>query len=237
MAAGDWEYHGVTQVRPADPESGESALYRVEALKSLWAAGKDPTNYVTPQSYVRVRIVGEWVPDLVEQFKTLSVTIDGVMLPDMLEGGQGLGDDGSLYEVPEWISPDSSLLRDMPFRRLFTQASAELRDREHGKILDGQQSLPIDYFDGKLPDFRELRKEWPKGDTRKVANWAGNLYMAAVADGQPATKAVEDAFGVSRSTAKRMVALARELGFIADHVVGAPGPTSRKGPTNEQGTT
>ena len=246
MAAGEWKYNGVTEVQSADPQPGDdeftvrTALYQIEALKSLGQADIELDTFVISRRYARVRIVGEWAPDSADQFNTLSVTVDGVILPYEREDGLPVDeDDYPDDEVLDWISPDSSLLRDVPFKRLFSQAAADLRGRERGKILDGQRSLPIDYLGGKLPDFKALRAEWPKGDTRKVASWAGYLYASAVADGQPATKAVQDAFDVSRRTAQRMIGMARELDFLDADVVGAPVPSrNRKGPTDhEQGTT
>lgn len=239
MAAGQWEYNGVTLVQSADPQPGDgpntrrSALYQIEALKSQGQADIELAAYVISRNYVRVRIVGEWAPDSVDQFNTLSVTIDGVTLPYEREDGMQLDeDDYPDDEVLDWIYPDSSLLRDVPFRRLFSQASADLRRQR--QPMAGNES--VDNEPGFLPDFRELRKEWPKGDTRKVASWAGYLYAAAVTDGMPATKAVQDAFDVSRRTAQRMIGTARELGFLADDVVGAPVPSrKRKEPHHEQG--
>ncbi|WP_414120835.1 hypothetical protein [Corynebacterium nuruki] len=201
MAAGDWEYHGVSEWE--EPETGNFS-WLVEARRPR------------PRTDWYVRLLMWCLVDLddpADEMSPVKAQFDVVDPTGYLAENHG--------SAP--FSPVE--LRDVPYRRLLSQATLDAGRRES------------DYRVQNPPDFKALRAEWPKGDTDEVARWAGWVYKRAVADGQPATKAVEDAFGVSRSTAKRMVALARELGFIADHVVGAPGPTSRKGPTNEQGTT
>ncbi|MGP5183293.1 DUF6214 family protein [Corynebacterium variabile] len=225
MAAGDWEYRGVTELQPED--AGYNPQIRLHVVEAHRLDGKSIAGMT---DYVRVQILGEWAPDSRDMFNTLQVTVDGISVPDDAA-------DDAPEDVLNWITPDSSLLRGVPFRRLLMQASADLRERESASIGNGQQVLPVDFFGGEVPDFRALRAEWPKGDTERVASWAGHLYATAVADGQPATKAVQDAFGVSRRTAQRMIGMARELGFLADDVVGAPVPSrTRKGHDNEQGT-
>ena len=111
----------------------------------------------------------------------------------------------------------------VPYSRLLSQAGA---DPSRADIAPLTPTLSAS--DETPPDFHELRKEWPKGDTDTVARWAGRLYSRAVAAGDSATKAVEDAFGVSKSTAKRMVGLARDLGYLDANVVGAPVPQRKR---------
>lgn len=212
MAAGDWDYIGVEQVMREDEDHYLGFTpYCIEA--------RHPAS--PGAGYVRLRIYARWDKDEPDVFDALRVVVDGVTV----ESG---------HEFARFIVANSALLTGVPFRRLFSQAAVDLKHRT--RLSAGVDSL-LDSDPQILPDFRELRKEWPKGDTRKVASWAGYLYAAAVADGQPATKAVEDAFGVSKATARRMIARARELDFLADDVVGAPVPSrTRKGHDNEQGT-
>ena len=211
MAAGEWEYIGTEQQPMQDTAlyNGED-VYRIEAHRHRRPDGP----------YVRLRIYAVWRP-AAHEFDALRVVVDGA------ETAAG-------QTVERFVAADSGLMRSVPFRRLFGQADADLSKRAETEAAAPAGAAPTD-----LPDMVKLRAEWPKGDTAEVARWAGRLYAAAAEERSPATKAVEDAFNVSRSTAKRMIALARELGFLAADVVGAPVPSrNRKGPTDhEQGTT
>ncbi|MGJ0183898.1 hypothetical protein [Corynebacterium glyciniphilum] len=225
MAAGEWVYQGISRISRDDSEFvAGTDLYRIEARRAVGVSDIDAPDGVVLRDYVRLQMIAEWDQNSQDQFSMLRMTVDGVTVYESLSGAPLETADTSENELHTWITPDSDLLRSVPFRRLFSQASAELLVRS--QVSD---QVPADAVPGFLPDFREMRSEWPKGDTRQVARWAGYVYATAVADGQPANKAVEEAFGVSRTTAKRMVTLARELGFLADSVVGAPGPSTRKG--------
>lgn len=194
-SAGDWDYVGVHRLRTAEYDD-VPAVFQLEARRPL---GRSTTRYV------RLLVDFGWDFDHPDEPYPLHIGVGGV--------------DPDNTRAHIVIPADSALLRSVPLRRLFGQATAELVQR-HGKVSPKSQRDAVE-----LPDFRQLRTEWPKGDTRTVAKWAGYLYAQAVADGQPATKAVEDAFGVSKTTARRMVAMARELEFLADNVVGAPVPS------------
>lgn len=102
-----------------------------------------------------------------------------------------------------------------------------------------QAWLHVSEEPGHLPsagdlDFSALREEWPDGNIVEVSKGVGAVHRNALAHGEPAQKAVQDTFNVSRSTAGRMIAKARELGFI--HVKGVAG-RPRKGTENGQGKT
>lgn len=229
MAAGDWSYQGIREVREDEDEHDTRQLM-------YWIETRRPLPQILPglDRYARLRILVARDPGRRDGLDAYKIVVDSVDAKSTLSI-----DDEVVDSLPDHgqIPADSDLLRGVPFRRLMTQAAADLREREREHIEHGQQTLPVDFFGGEVPDFRALRAEWPKGDTERVASWAGHLYAAAVADGQPANRAVEDAFGVSRTTAQRMIARARELGFLADDVVGAPVPSrTRKGHDNEQGT-
>lgn len=209
MAAGEWEYIGVesAHMQDGDDYRGQD-MYLLEAHRHRRQGG----------NFVRLRIYARWVQEYPQSFETLRVIIDGAAV----ESGR---------TVERFVIADSDLLRGVPFRRLFSQASTDLM-----RLTAVPNPAPEGSPSTTLPDMVKLRGEWPKGDTREVAKWAAVLYGQAVEDRNPATRAVQDAFNVSRSTAKRMIDLARELGFLADDVVGAPVPSrKRKEPHHEQG--
>lgn len=107
-------------------------------------------------------------------------------------------------ETRNTIPVDSFLLRDLPLASLLAQARMEISGT----------TASID--EGDTPDFREIAKEWPKGDIDEVARWAGHIYLSAIRDGIPANKAVQDAYGMHRSTAQRVIKRARMLGVIPE---------------------
>lgn len=228
MAAGDWTYQGVRKVRADEDEYDSHQLM-------YWIETRRPLPQILPglDRYARLRILVARDPGRRDGLDAYKIVVDSVDARSTLSI-----DDEVVDSLPDHgqIPADSDLLRGVPFRRLMTQAAASIREREREHLEHGQQTLPVDFFGGEVPDFRALRAEWPKGDIDKVASWAGHLYATAVADGQPANRAVEDAFGVSRTTAQRMIARARDRGFLADDVVGAPVPSrKRKEPHHEQG--
>lgn len=92
-------------------------------------------------------------------------------------------------------------LRAIPFVRLMNQAELALQEDE-AEDLKG----PI--------NFHEIRKEWPKGDLEKVSKVVAHLYNTAVQKGIPRPVLIADTLEVSHSTANRMIAKARELGYI-----------------------
>ena len=69
-------------------------------------------------------------------------------------------------------------------------------------------------------DYKDLAKEWPKGDLVKVSHAVAEVYTNAVQEGNPPKQAVVQTFGISTSTAGRMIAKARELGTLTTTNVG-----------------
>ena len=59
-------------------------------------------------------------------------------------------------------------------------------------------------------------------ETTKLGS-AAHIYRLARVVGDPPTKAIQDAVGCSRATASRIVAAAREAGFLRDDEVGRAG--------------
>lgn len=105
-------------------------------------------------------------------------------------------------------------------------------------ILDGlQKQQPIRQPDKRITDSRPYRdwlSEWPNGDGIKgLLAVVAHVYNGAIKRESPPTKAVVDTFGVSRSTASRMIARARKDGIkLSDP---APYPGKRK--RDQHGTT
>lgn len=209
MEVGEWEYVGVTV---GEFPGMEHEHYVIEARLprrgTAW--------------YVRLRISAGADAEVAAARLTMhGVHID--VLDPTGEAYESAAEMGGYAILPLFAGE----LSRVPYTRLLAQASAELNQTD-----DFTPDDPAD-----LPDFHALRAEWPNGQRAdEVAMWAGYLYTRAVVDGQAATKAVEEAFGVSKSTAKRMIARARDCGYLADDVVGAPVPSrKRKEPHHEQG--
>lgn len=111
-----------------------------------------------------------------------------------------------------YLTADAFLLRDLPLKSLLAQARMDI------------DSVPTLVGGKNVPAFMELAKEWPKGDVDEVARWAGHIYLSAIRNGNPANKAVQDAYGMSRSTASRVIRRARMLGYIPADIVAPPAP-------------
>lgn len=97
-------------------------------------------------------------------------------------------------------------------------------------VLDGlQERYPIKHIE-PLPgiDWAEMREEWPNGDRLDtLLSLVTIVYNMAIDREQPPTQHVADRFQVSRATAGRMVAAARDAG---KHLrAPAPYPGKRKG--------
>lgn len=210
MAVGEWDYIGVTE---GEFPGVDGETYVVEARLprrgTAW--------------YVRLRISA--TADGEASLARLTMNNVHIDVVDPSGKAQQYAAAGGGTAVLPLFARELSRV---PYTRLLAQASAELNRTD--------DFTPEDPDD--MPDFHALRAEWPNGQRAdEVALWAGNIYTRAVVDGHAATKAVEDAFGVSKSTAKRMIARARDRGYLADDVVGAPVPSRhRKEPHNEQGT-
>ena len=204
-----WEYVGTTPVDDADHP--DWPIYEVEA--------RTEENPIFGYDRLRIRTVPDESSDDLNIFR---ITIDHVV------GTMFQRASGWVSSADVQMNPRSPHLRSLPIGRLLSQAALDVFKVERPAETGGETP----------PDFRELRTEWPKGDTDRVAKWAGWLYQRAVSAGDPANKAVQDAFDVSRRTAQRMIGMARDLGYLPEQVVSASGPSrNRKGPTNEQGTT
>ncbi|MGP5432475.1 DUF6214 family protein [Corynebacterium variabile] len=210
MEVGEWEYIGVTL--------GEFPGVDVETYVVEARLPRRGTAW-----YVRLRI--STTAD--GEASSASLTMNNVHIDVVDPSGkaqQHAAAEGGTAVLPLFARE----LSRVPYTRLLAQAAVELNRADNFTPDDPDN----------LPDFHAMRAEWPNGQRAdEVALWAGNLYTRAVVDGHAATKAVEDAFGVSKSTAKRMIARARDRGYLADDVVGAPVPSrKRKEPHNEQGT-
>ena len=105
-----------------------------------------------------------------------------------------------------FLKPDAFLLRDIPLNRIISQASYEITTRKN---------VAAEMIES-IPNFQALATEWPKGDIDEVAKWAGYIYLNAIKSGKPANKAVQDAYGMTRSTAQRVIKRARMIGAIPD---------------------
>lgn len=197
MSAGKWEYVGVS--RNSEPAYSDAPTFDVEARHPYGKTGR---------VYVRLQLTVGWDVDHPEDLYTLRMVVDGVDPTD--NAGHVV------------LPARADFLRTIPYRKLLSQAATELTARNsESPTIEKLQRVT------EVPDLKALRSEWPKGDVQTVVKWVGYVYTTAVADGNAPTTAVSHEFGVSRATAQRMVAAAREGGFIAEHVVGGPG--SRQG--------
>lgn len=106
-------------------------------------------------------------------------------------------------------------------------------DTPHGRSLtsvsfEGQPDNPVMSADLRVPlsqltqqatpataheDVASLREEWPNGDLHRLYRELTDIYNGAMSIRTPARNAVANAFGVSRATAGRMIAAAREAGY------------------------
>ena len=69
-------------------------------------------------------------------------------------------------------------------------------------------------------DYKDLAKEWPKGDLVKVSHAVEEVYTNAIRNDEPPTQAVAKAFKKHYRTAIRMVMKARELGILKESAKG-----------------
>ena len=65
-------------------------------------------------------------------------------------------------------------------------------------------------------DYKDLAKEWPKGDLEKLSHAVAEVYTSAIRNDEPPTQAVAKAFKKHYRTAIRMVTKARELGILKE---------------------
>lgn len=106
-------------------------------------------------------------------------------------------------------------VREFPLVQLLNQAEIALS-------CDSQNDL-----DDSAVNYAALRKEWPKGDVDKVCKAVADLYHHAATINIGRQEVIEAAFEVSKATAGRMIAKARELGYI--HVSSAVGRPKKQG--------
>ncbi|MGP5037683.1 hypothetical protein [Corynebacterium variabile] len=202
-----WEYVSTTRV--TDPAHPDWPIYEVEA--------RTEANPIFGYDRLRIHTLPDENSD---DLSIVKITIDHVT------GTMFQRTDGWVSSADVKMNPRSPHLRALPIGRLLSQAALDVFRVER----------PVETGGETPPDFTELRAEWPKGDTDRVAKWAGWLYQRAVVAGDPANKAVQGAFDVSRRTAQRMIGMARERGYLPEQVVSASGPSrKRKEPHHEQG--
>lgn len=114
-------------------------------------------------------------------------------------------------QIGETLLPHG-LMRDFPYNEILSKAALQI-----------QEIHPPEDGSNEASNFHQLRNEWPNGDLEAVSKAVAGEYHLATLTGQPAQQAVAEAFNVSRSTAGRMIAKARELGKIqVKGVVGRP---------------
>lgn len=122
--------------------------------------------------------------------------------------------------------------RDMTLEMIRSLSLGEVR----AAILDElQEQLPIVRRDVSPITSTELRREWPHGDNlERLLIAVARVYNAAIARERPPTMAVANEFDVSRATASRMVAKARELNLELAEPAPYPGKRKRD---NDNGST
>lgn len=105
----------------------------------------------------------------------------------------------------------SEKLREIPIGRI----AGELL-RKNALTFDPEDDLPLvnPTAQGEIP--ATVLATWPNGDTRQLLSRVGFVYQLAEALGEYPTAAVQKATGKSRATASRMVAAAREQGYIRE---------------------
>jgi hypothetical protein len=75
--------------------------------------------------------------------------------------------------------------------------------------------------DGRQPWGRQVPSDVAKeGPTDRALRWVAHIYRYGLAIGYKPTKAVAEAVGLSRPTAGRWIAAAREKGFLGPAEVG-----------------
>ena len=74
-----------------------------------------------------------------------------------------------------------------------------------------------------MTDYKDLAKEWPKGDLEKLSHAVAEVYTNAIRNGEPPTQAVAKAFKKHYRTAIRMVMKARELDILKEDGKGMGG--------------
>lgn len=112
--------------------------------------------------------------------------------------------------------------RGIPAGRLRSIPYGELTVKVLGRLNHPSVRLGLGYIgqDEDEYDFRELRQEWPNGDIEQVSKVVTGSYLHAIVSGHPPKTVIAERFGVSTSTASRMIAKARELGFLHAQSVG-----------------
>lgn len=141
----------------------------------------------------------------------------GAQLRFQLQDGHPVLVEVTIQDAGTWdgdynrLTPET--VRTLPLASLVTQVELGMSKTES--------------LDDAMPDYESLRAEWPKGDLSKVLPEVARLYNMAAANNSPRQETVEAAFRVSKATAGRMIAKARELGYI--RISGAVGRPKAKG--------
>lgn len=72
-------------------------------------------------------------------------------------------------------------------------------------------------------DYKDLAKEWPKGDLEKLSHAVAEVYTNALNGGAAPRQSVAIAFKKHEQTAARMIKKARELGILKEDGKGRGG--------------
>ena len=175
--------------------------------------------------YFLATFFGSGVPDLIVELlvygmpeQELKIISTSVKLADTNDESTGI---------------PASRLREIPFGHLSLKALFSLRHpaNTHLVIADMVRAPlgePTDV--ASRYDFDALRKEWPKGDLKKVSEAVADVYISSLTSAKPPKPTVAELFSVSTATASRMIAKARELGILAAQSAG--GRPKAKGTDN-----
>lgn len=165
--------------------------------------------------YFIASFLGTGEPDLIVRLcvygmpeKELKIISTSVQLADAQDESAGIS---------------ASRLRDIPFGHLSLKALFSLRHPANSSlIMEEMVRAPLgDATDvATRHDFDELRKEWPKGDLKKVSEAVADIYVSSLTSAKPPKPTVAELFSVSTATASRMIAKARELGILAAQSAG-----------------
>lgn len=128
-------------------------------------------------------------------FRPRAVTVEA------LGHGNGAGDD---------VEVTGELLRKVPVQRLLHPARYTLH-RPMSKSLANTVTTPAQYG-GWVPDH--IKDQWPNGRVDVVLDTVAMMYRVAQTVGDAPVQTIVNGFGVSRATASRMVARAREAGLL-----------------------
>ncbi len=107
--------------------------------------------------------------------------------------------------------------RPSPWQVRYKTPDGQSRRRQFRRKVDAERfaaTVEADKVRGEWTDPALGRTTFAEGPTDEALQAAATVYRLAHACGEPPTKAVEDRFGLTRSTAGRYVAKARERGLL-----------------------